>query len=231
MKQILASCLVAALATAYAYAGPVDDVKAAAKKLGDATNYSWSAKMENANGGGFGAGTATGVTEKGGCTVFTREFNGTTMQSVRKGDAVVLQNMEGAWVTREEMMQQFGGGGRPARGGFFDVQTPAESLVSLAEGAAADLTATDGVYSGSLSTEEAAKLMTFGLMTPKNPSAAVKIWLKDGTVTKYQLHLKGAFVGPDGQERPVDRINTTEITNVGSTKVTVPEGAKAKLGG
>jgi hypothetical protein len=53
--------------------------------------------------------------------------------------------------------------------------------------------------------------------------------VKDGALTKYILLVKGT-VSFGGEEREMDRTTTTEFKNIGSTKVTVPEEAKKKLG-
>lgn len=236
MKKLLIPCLAAALAAAVSQAAPADDLRAAAKKLNDAPNYTWTATTENAGGGGFGAGTATGQTEKGGFTVVTREFNGNTFQSVRHGEQVVLQNMQGEWMTRDEMMQQFGGGqggaARGGRGGMFAVATPADDLLLLAA-QSADLKAADGVISGDLTPAALAERLTFGRggpNPPRNASGSVKVWLKDGALAKLQVHVKGTVTGRNGEDREIDRTTTTEIKEVGSTKVQVPDTAKKKLG-
>src|SRR6185503_21060923 len=72
MKKLLVPCIVAAFGSAISYAAPADDVTAAAKKLADAPNYSWSQTIANAGGGGgggFGGGPTAGRTEKGGVTL------------------------------------------------------------------------------------------------------------------------------------------------------------------
>src|SRR4051812_35149873 len=113
MKKLIIPCLVAAFATATSYAAPADDVKAAAKKLADAANYSWTTTTQNAGGGGggggFGGGGPTsGMAEKSGLIVISREGPNGPTQTIRKGEQTVLQNpQDGQWVTMEEMMAQF----------------------------------------------------------------------------------------------------------------------------
>jgi hypothetical protein len=255
MKKLFLPC-VAALATTFAYAAPTDDVAAAAKKLGDAPNYSWTQTREIVNSQ-FTPGPVNGQTEKGGFTVVTREFGGNTNQTVAKGDKVVLQNFQtGEWTTREEMMAQFanrgggGGGGAPAAGGgrgpgaggrggrggggMFGVQTPAEDISALLPGVK-DLKSSEGALVGDLNEEGAAQQLSAGAFgrggqtPPKNVSGSVKIWLKDGAVAKFQVHVKGTVAGRDGEQER-DMTTTTEIKDVGTTKVTVPEEAKKKLG-
>ncbi|HVS53334.1 MAG TPA: hypothetical protein VHD62_13340 [Opitutaceae bacterium] len=245
MKNLRLLCLAALVAPAFSSAAPADDVKAAAKKLADAPNFSWTQTSEIANAQ-FTPGPVKGQTEKDGYTVITREFNGNSSQTVRKGDKVALQNFQtGEWMTREEMMAQFqggGGGGGAARGGrgggggggMFGVQTPADDLGALVS-EVKELKSADGALTGDLTEEGAAQRLSFGgfgrggQTPPKNATGSVKIWLKDGAVAKYQIHVKGTVNGRNGeQERDVT--TTTEIKDVGSTKVTVPEEAKKKLG-
>jgi hypothetical protein len=57
----------------------------------------------------------------------------------------------------------------------------------------------------------------------------VKFWLKDGVLSKYEFKVTGK-VDFNGNEVDVDRATTTEIKDVGTTKVNVPEAAKKKLG-
>lgn len=243
MKKLLIPCLAAAFATSFVYATPADDVKAAAKKLSDASSYAWTTKSENAGGGGFGGGATNGVTEKGGYTLTTRESQMGTMQTLRKGEQVVIER-DGNWVTREEMMAQFGGGqGGPGggqrgntRGGMFGSVNPAEEVTTLVD-SAKDLKVADGAIVGTLSEEAVAqRLNPFGrpggqpAAAPKNASGTVKFWVKDGALTKYEFNVKGTTTGRDGQERQNDRTTTTEIKDIGSAKVTVPDAAKKKLG-
>lgn len=42
--------------------------------------------------------------------------------------------------------------------------------------------------------------------------------------------MKGTVSGRNGEDREIDRTTTTEIKDVGSTKVQVPDAAKKKLG-
>ena len=131
MNKIALACLVAGCSALVVKAAPSDDITAAVNKLADSANYTWTTTTTNGGGGegrgGFG-GPVTGMTQKDGLTLTTREFNDTKMSSVRMGDKVVRQNRNGEWMTNEEMMAQFqsgqgkggGGGGKGGRnrGGF-----------------------------------------------------------------------------------------------------------------
>ncbi|MCI0535250.1 MAG: hypothetical protein L0Z50_08480, partial [Verrucomicrobiales bacterium] len=89
-------------------------------------------------------------------------------------------------------------------------------------------------YSGDLTEEGAKALLSFGGRgggggaNVSNAKGSAKFWVKDGVLSKYQYNVKGS-VSFGGNDRDVDRTTTTEIKDVGSTKVEVPEDAKKKL--
>jgi hypothetical protein len=132
------------------------------------------------------------------------------------------------------------GGGFGGFGGGAGQQNPAEELTSLV-GQLKNVKSADGVITGDLSEEAVAQRLSFGGRgrggqggqtppAPKNASGTAKVWVKDGAVTKYQLQVKGTVAGRGGNEMEIDRTTTTEIKNVGSAKVDIPEDAKKKLG-
>lgn len=238
-----------ALAPFVSQAAPADDAKAAAKKLSDARSYAWTRTTEIPNSQ-FPAMPLQGATEKGGYTVTKATFNENTFMSVRKGEAMVSQGQDGTWMTAEERRAQFanrsgsggssGGSGR-SRGGFGmfggGMMNPAEELAMLLD-QAKNLKNADGLIAGELDAAAVAQRLTFGGRrpdgqtppAPKNASGSLKIWLKGGAVAKYQVHLKGTVAGRDGAETERELTTTTEIKDVGSAKVEVPDEAKKKLG-
>jgi len=241
------------------FADAKDDAAQAAQKLADAQNYSWKQTVENAGGGGGGGGgrggfgfggNFEGKTEKGGVTAIMREVNGETRTSYMKGDKTVVQNQDGEWMTMEEMMAARGGGNgnanaggggrRRGRGGAAPaLQHPAEAVVDLVS-KATGLAMSDGAISGALP-EDAVKPMLIGggrggrrgaNATPpeiSNAKGTLKIWTKDGVISKYETHITGT-VSVNGNDRDVDRTTSVEVSNVGSTKIEVPEAAAKKLG-
>jgi hypothetical protein len=255
MKNLIAPCLAFALAVTFSSASPAEDAATAAKKLATAPNYSWTRTTEIANSQ-FPSVPVEGQTEKGGFTITTASFNGNSFQTVRKGEQFAMQNREGAWMNMEDMREQFangggGGGGKAGgaggRGGFGfgfgggGQVNPAEEAATLAS-KIKDAKVADGAIEGTLAAEDVAPLLTFGGRggrggqgggqtppAPKNASGTVKFWVKDGALTQYSVTAKGTITF-NGEERDVERITTTELKNVGSTKVTVPEEAKKKLG-
>ncbi len=93
----------------------------------------------------------------------------------------------------------------------------------------------DEAYTADLSEEAVKQLMAMRRRPNANagpqisdPKGTVKMWIKDGVITKIEAHVT-ATVTFNGNDNKVDRTTTTEFTDVGSTKVTVPDEAKAKL--
>ena len=101
MKRILTTTLASAFALSLCLADAKEDVKAAAKKLADAANYSWTATTE-IEGGPFTPAPVMGKAEKGGYAVLTTERDSTTTTAVLKGDKGVLKTEDG-WQTAEEL--------------------------------------------------------------------------------------------------------------------------------
>lgn len=235
------------------FADAKEDATAAAQKLADAQNYSWKQTVENAGGGGGGRGAGfgnfEGKTEKGGVTAIMREMNGETRTTYTKGDKTVMQNQDGEWVTMEEMMAARGGGnadngggrrrGRGRGGAQPALPHPAQAVQDIIS-KATNLTSSDGAISGMLSEDAVKTMLTAGgrgrrgggnANPPEisNAKGTVKIWTKDGVISKYETHVTGT-VSANGNDRDVDRTTSVEISNVGSTKIDVPEAAAKKLG-
>ena len=61
-----------------------------------------------------------------------------------------------------------------------------------------------------------------------NAKIGLKIWIKDGMISKYSMHTTGT-VTFNGNDVDIDRTTTTEFSDVGSTKVDVPDEVKKKL--
>ncbi|MBV8879454.1 MAG: hypothetical protein JO332_05805, partial [Planctomycetaceae bacterium] len=92
----------------------------------------------------------------------------------------------------------------------------------------------DGVYSGDF-TPEGAKEQLFpnaggGGFSPtiSDAKGSLKIWVKDGLISKLESTLQGKMtIGQ--REIDINRTATTEIKDVGSTKIELPEDARKKL--
>jgi hypothetical protein len=246
--QTPVSLVAVLLAATFAHGAPADDVTTAAQKLADAANYSWTATTTNATpaagapapaaggrGGGFNAGPTDGKTEKGGYTLITRMIGGNPSQTVLKGDKRVQQGQDGTFMTPEELAAAGG------RGVGAAPVLPAVEIVTLA-GKVKELKAADGVIAGDIPADAAGPLLLLGRggrgggaapatppTPPLNASGSLSIWLKDGALVKYALHLKGTVTGRNGMPTDVDRTVTTEIKDIGMTKLDVPAAAKDKL--
>jgi hypothetical protein len=239
MKNLVLTCMATTFAASLCTAAPADDVKAAAKKLAEAANYSWTSRAELANVQ-FTPPTIEGKTEKGGYTLLTQRRDDNVTEAVLKGSKGVLKTDEG-WKTADELGQP---GGGPGRGGMMGrmlltTKPPAEDVESLLA-KVKDLKAAEGVISGVLTEDGAKELLRFRRgpragqpepPAPKNAKGSVKFWIKDGALTKYEVKVQGTITfGQDQQERDMDRTTTVEIKDVGTTKVQVPDDAKKKLG-
>lgn len=242
-RNIIMLCALTALVLPARAAEPQETVGGAIKALAAKGNYSWSTTSEMANSQ-FPATTTKGKTEKDGFTFLTSEGRNGEIQAVKKGDKGVLKTDEG-WKTAEELRQASQGQGR---GGFgrtrlLTAPAPATEAEELLKGAKELKAGEDGVYSSAL-TEQAAKDLAgfFGRRggrggqggqgntrpEPKDAKGTVKFWVKDGVLVKMELKTSAKITIRE-EEREIDRITTTEISDVGSTKVEVPEDAKKLL--
>ena len=216
---------------------PKAEVKAAAKKLGEKVNYSWTStpKTEGGGAGGnFRGGPTEGQTEKGGITYVKTTFGERTIEAAMKGEKVAIKGQD-SWESAADLEgnRQF-----MARR-YQNYKAPAAEASDLAE-KAASLKKTDGAYSGDMTEEGVKNLMSFGGRRggagggnagPNITGAkgSVKFWLKDGDLTKYEFNVQGKMTGRDDQEITINRTTTVELKEVGTTKLTVPEDAKKKL--
>jgi hypothetical protein len=218
---------------------PKDDATAAAKKLAD-TSYSWKMTMDLGPNSQFTPGPTEGKADKD-TTWLSSTFQDNTSIGVAKGKKVVVKTDEG-WKTAEELGDGNGG---------FDMNTfmarrmqnfkaPSAELQDLIS-QAGELKKDGDVISGDLTKEGAEGLLTFGgrgrggnggganRPAPKDAKGTLKIWLKDGVLVKYETKVTGK-VDRQGEETAVERTNTTEIKDVGTTKIELPDDAKKKLG-
>ena len=212
---------------------PKDDVTAAAKKLGDQTNYSWKTTVVVPEGSRFRPGPTEGKTEKNGFTHLTMSFGENTTEAVLKGDKGAVTKRDGGW----ESLADLDNGEGPRR--FLGMmvrnfKTPATQAAELVAGAK-ELKKDGDTYAGELTDEGAKALLSFRGRpggsdgpTVSDAKGSVKFWLKDGSLSKVETKVSGK-INFDGNDRDVDRTTTVEIKDIGTTKVEVPEEAKSKL--
>src|SRR5882724_9962783 len=98
LRKLMFGAVVCMGGVALAAPDAKDDVASAAKKLTDASNYSWKQTTE----GGFGGGEQTGKTEKDGYTVLNMTFGDNTIQIAKKGEKAAIK-ADDSWKTPEEL--------------------------------------------------------------------------------------------------------------------------------
>jgi len=241
-KHILLSAMLLAAGTLLAAdSSPKDDVTAAAKKLGD-TSYSWKMTMDLGPNSQFTPGPTEGKVDKEGVTQVSSTFQDNTSTGYMKGKKVVVKTDEG-WKSSDELGD--GGGGFDPNTFMVrrlqNLKAPAAELQELVS-KAGELKKDGDVISGDLTKEGAESLLTMGFggrrggpggggnrPPPKDAKGTLKVWLKDGAVAKYEFKVTGK-VEFQGEERDTERTTTTEIKDVGNTKVELPDEAKKKLG-
>jgi hypothetical protein len=244
-RDVLFGCVALVAGSGVVMAAAQDDVKAAAQKLADSQNYSW--KSTTQAGGGQGGGRGFGGPSEGkidkaaGVMIVSMTRGDNEMQIVKKGDKAAIKTQDG-WKTLAEL-EQDNNGGQPGRGRFMgrmvqNMQPPSKTAEELAADVK-ELTpaaAGDG-WSGPLSEEGAKKAMFPGGRRGggqgqgpqiSNAKGDVKFWTKDGVLAGYELHVTGS-IDFNGNTRDIDRTTTVQISDVGSTKVEIPDEAKKKL--
>jgi hypothetical protein len=236
MKKSILLCALTLAASSLlaADSAPKDDVITAAKKLGD-ESYSWKQTLDFGPNSQFQPGPTEGKTEKGGYTWLSSTFQDNTSEGVVKEKKVVVKTGDG-WKTAEEV----GDGGGGFNPDVFmvrrlqNLKTPAADVQDLVS-KTKEIKKDGDVYSGDLTPEGAASLLTMGFGRRGNnpPPAAdakgsVKFWIKDGALTKYESKVSGKREF-NGETRDIERTTTVEIKDAGKTKIEVPDDAKKKL--
>jgi len=242
LPSLFGTLLLLALPALAADPTPAEAVKAAAKKLAEAENYSWRSTTETPTESRWRPGPSEGKASKDGsvCVTMTRGEN--TTEAVMKNGKVAIKNREGKWQTPEEM-ESASDEQNQRRGGRFigrmlqNFKTPAAQAEDLA-GKVKELKNTDDSYAGDLSEEAVKELLSFGgrrregseAPTPTDARGSARFWVKDGLLSKLEVHVEGTMKFNEN-EMKIDRTTTTEVKEVGSTKLEIAEEAKQKLEG
>lgn len=235
MKKHILFCATALLAGSLIAADstPKDDINNAAKKLAEQPSYSWKTTVAVPEGSQFRPGPTEGKTEKDGFTDIKMSFGDNTTEAVLKGDKAAVTNPDGGWQSLSELDNN-DGPGRFLGVMLRNFKAPAAQAVEIAA-SAKELKKDGDTYSSDLTEDGAKTLLSFrGRRGGGEPPAisdakgSAKFWIKDGALTKYEFKVTGK-VDFNGNEMDVDRTTTVEITDVGTTKVVVPEEAKKKL--
>jgi hypothetical protein len=238
MKKVTATTLFAIVAGSLLAADGKADIEAAAKKLAEKANYSWTAKTESESQ--FREGDRDGKIDKAGYTVLNMAGrDNQQIQAVLKGDKAVIKSGD-TWETAEALAANEDQENRRMRfvarrlQGFKAPHAEAQDMIKHTKELKKD---EDGIYVGQLTPEGLKAVYARGFRRGGDAgetdvsglNGRVKFWLKDGALSKYSRHVNGSMKFGE-RDVEIDTTTTTEIKEVGSTKVTVPDEAKKKLG-
>ena len=212
--------------------GPKEDLIAAAKKMVQ-EGYSWRTTLEMGN---F-SNVSDGKVEKDGLVQLTLTFNDSTTQVFLKDKKGAVKLPDQEWQSLEELTSPDNTQRRAGRfmGRFLrDYKAPAAQVADLFE-KIKELKQDGDIYSGDLTEAGAKSLLTMGggrrggnAPEVSNAKGSVRIALRDGLVSKFELRLQGTMT-INGQDREINSTITVEVRDVGKTTLEVPAAAKEKL--
>jgi hypothetical protein len=254
MRKFILPAFAALFASASSHAAPADDVAAAAQRLVEAPNYSWTSTEKTLRRSSVVTKSVKGVTEKDGFTVTktTLKASNTVVEDTIYWGTQIAYLRNGSWKTAEELQAAMGGrsgvtvigSGVANSGRGIGVMTitpqtdtqpgagrPAQMVLwILAQ--VQSVTASGDAFVGDLSYDYIARIMRGNgrngpLVVSRSSTGSIKFWIKDGGISKYQTQIKASY--EDSDSPLAERTTTVEIKNVGSTFVAVPAEAKAKF--
>ena len=235
MKRIIVLSLIGLVANSLcaADASSKEKVTTAATAVGEKANYSWATSTVEADGSPGRLGTIQGKAEKGGVTWLSFSVGGLPVEVAMKGEKGAAKAMEG-WQTFDEIAQAGGTAAAVVRY-LRNYKTPMTEAENLA-GKVKEFTETDGAIAGELNDEAVKELLLLGSRqregqpAPKTTDAkgAVKFWIKAGALTKFEIKVSGKVTAGE-RELNLNRTTTVELRDVGTTKLEMPDEAKAKL--
>jgi hypothetical protein len=204
-----------------------EEIKAAAKNLTE-KGYSWRTTVVVPETARFRPGPTEGKTEKG-ATYVKITFGDNDTEIVMKEGKAAVTNQDGDWQSAADL-ENADGPVRFLSGMVRGFRTPAEQAAEIVDGTK-ELKKDGDVYSAELTEEGAKQLMRFRRGSNQeisNAKGSVKFWVKEGALAKIETKVSGKS-SFNGNEFDVDRTSTTEIKEIGTTKVTIPEAAAKKL--
>jgi hypothetical protein len=236
--RLLTTLSLLATASLLPAADAKEELLKAAKALSDKPNYTWRTTVVVPEDAQFKPGPTDGKIEKGGAMVVsTTGFQGNIQQTVKQGEKIALTNRDGGWDSIADVEANTEGFGRFRANMARNLMAPADDVADMVKDIK-ELKKEGDLYSGDFTGEGAKSMMSFGGRRrgggdqggPNVPSAkaSAKFWVKDGVLAKMEVKVDGS-IEFNGNEMEIVRTSTTEIKDVGSTKVEIPEGAKAKL--
>jgi hypothetical protein len=220
------AALLLSLTTALADAP--SEVSDAIKKLSDEANYSWQTtpKVEGSESARR-LGPVEGKTEKDGLSYFKGSLGDNSYELAVNGQKLVV-NYTGEWLTPTEL-----GAEEQVNRLRLTLKKPAEEAATLASQVNEMKKESEGVYSGELKPGAAKGLFALlGRRAAAAPEAqgTIKFWVKSGQLAKYEYLVHGKITaGEDKKEVEIRRTVTVEIKDVGSTRISIPEGARKKI--
>ncbi len=235
MKRNLMCAAMVLVAGSIIAADSKDDINNAVGKLAAADNYSWKTTVTIPNGGGggrFRPGPTVGKTQKDGLTLVSFTMGDNTMDTVVQGAKGAIKTEDG-WLSLDEASKEDQGPARFMARRLQNFKAPVAEVQNLLS-KTQELTKSDDAYSADLTADGAKSLLTFGGRRGGNGPAitgakgSVKFWVTDGVITKYQTKVQGTITR-NGEDVDIDRTSTTEIKEVGTTKVEPTDDAKKKL--
>lgn len=235
MKRMIIVGLIGMVASGLGAAdsGLKEKVTKAATSVGNQMNYSWATATREADGSSGKLGTIEGKAEKGGVTCLSFTVGGLPVEVCMKGGKGTAKALEG-WQTFDEIAQAGGTAAAVVR--FLrNYKAPVAESANLA-GKVKELNEVDGAISGELTEDALKEILLFGTRQregqspPKTADAkgAVKFWIKDGALARFEVKVSGKVITGE-REVNINRTTTVEIKDIGSTKMDVPDEAKAKL--
>lgn len=258
-SALLFCSLAALLVAGQLRAGPTDSAILAAMKLGDQPNYSWTASVVRDSRsytieGKTLVGSYTQVTVPASLALpasnpslrgrVSRGSTESEVVAIFKGDEKYVVETSEGWLTPAEFSSlppaPRTGSGRQ-RGLVstlpltFAISQPHEDI-GIIIGSSTDLRVDEGgIVSGRLS-DTAARLLLLPpnqeKVSPEQATGSFKFWISNGMLTRYEIQINGIVSIDLGGSRRLVRTTqtvTTEIKEVGTTKLTVAPELKAKL--
>jgi len=226
LSVLVSNYLLAADAT------PEEDVASAAKKLAEQKNYSWKSTVEFGN---FASGT-DGKVIKDGPVALSMTFGDNTTEAFLKGDKGAVKTPDEDWQSLEELAAA--AGTEPGPRQFLvrrlkNFKAPSDEAVQVI-GKTKEIKQEGDAFTAELTEQGAKDLLSFGgrrggnAPEPKKAKGSVKFWIKGGMLSKFQTKVQGT-VNFNGDDRDIDRTNTVEINDPGTTKIEIPEAAQKKM--
>jgi len=219
-----------------------EDVRTAAQKLGDQANYGWTSSTVGVNEGKDPQekGTTQGKTQKEGLTHLLSDKGGKATEAALKGDKVAVKTADG-WKNSADFNPAGDAQGKPDKSlllaqGLKKYKAPAAEAAGLLEVMGELKSQGDGLFTGALTDDGVKAYLEATAKAGKKPAdlmepkVTVRFWLKEGTLSKYEVTLEGKK--PKGKDKTPAGTKTTitvEIKDVGATKVELPDDCLKKL--